>query len=301
MDLRKLEYLEAIYRLKSFTRAAEEQYVSQSSISEAIMRLEEEMGATFIVRGTKPVTFTPAGKTFMQFVYPILNMMKTAQEEVSLTASQAQAEISFAWASKYDDRILYRLLEEFSEEFPQYMLLPHEGTSAQMLEQVRQEKIEFAYLLIPQDIDSSAFDTLPVQCSTLSAAVSRNNPLSSKKVLPLEALDGEKVYIPPKGARLRTAFDTLYHARGLTARKFQVIPPFQVQRLMAKRNSGIYLTTRDDFGETDHDPDFVVIPIEDAAIFSKGIITKKGRILSSGAQMALIRINEIIQRYRIGL
>ena len=37
MDLRKLEYLEAIYRLKSFTRAAEEQYVSQSSISEGKM------------------------------------------------------------------------------------------------------------------------------------------------------------------------------------------------------------------------------------------------------------------------
>ena len=42
MDLRKLEYLEAIYRLKSFTKAAKEQYVSQSSLSEAIMRLEVE-------------------------------------------------------------------------------------------------------------------------------------------------------------------------------------------------------------------------------------------------------------------
>ncbi|MBO7711450.1 MAG: LysR family transcriptional regulator [Lachnospiraceae bacterium] len=299
MDLRKLEYLEAVYRLKSFTKAAKEQYVSQSSISEAIMRLEEEMGAVFIRRGEKPVTFTPAGEVFIQYVYRILSMAKTAREEVSLSVSRAQAGVPFAWAGKFEDLILCELNETFARDYPQYALLPREGTSSLMLEQILKDEIEFAYLLIPEEIDASVFHCQPLQCSILSAAIAKTNPLSQRKTVPLELLLKENLYIPPAGARLRSGFDELAREQGLGTQKLQVIPPFQIQRMLAKRNSGIYLTTRDDFGESSHDPDFNVVPIENAPVFSKGIITRKGRQLSAGAQTAITRILEIVQEFRI--
>ena len=299
MDLRKLEYLEAIYRLKSFTKAAKEQYVSQSSLSEAIIRLEEEMGAVFIRRGEKPLMFTPAGEVFMQYVYRILGMAKTAREEVSLSVSRSQAGVPFAWAGKFEDLILCELNETFARDYPQYALLPREGTSSLMLEQVLKEEIEFAYLLVPEDIDASVFHFQPLQCSILSAAVAKTNPLSQRKIIPLELMLKENLYIPPTGARLRSGFDDLAREQGFGTQKLQVIPPFQMQRMLAKRNSGIYLTTRDDFGESFHDPDFTVVPIENAPVFSKGIITKKGHQLSSGAQAAITRILEIVQKLRV--
>ena len=300
MDLRKLEYLESVYRLKSFTKAAKEQYVSQPSLSEAIMRLEEEMGAILIDRNIKPITFTPAGEVFMKYVYLILSMVRAAHEEVSFSTSLSRSDIPFAWAGKFEDIILCKLLETFAAEYPQYTLLPREGTSAQMLEQVLKEEIEFAYLLIPENIDTTVFHTQPLQCSILSVAVAKTNPLSAQKILQPEVLLKENLYLPPKGSKLRSAFDDLVREHGLTTDNLQVIPPFQMQRMLARRNSGIYLTTRDDFGESSHDSDFTVIPIDGAPVFSKGIVTKKGRLLSAGAYTAITRILELLEKLRTG-
>ena len=44
LDIKKLQYLEAVYRHRSFTRASEELFVSQSAISMSIKSLEEELG-----------------------------------------------------------------------------------------------------------------------------------------------------------------------------------------------------------------------------------------------------------------
>jgi DNA-binding transcriptional LysR family regulator len=103
MDTRKLEYLEAVYRLRNFTKAANEQFVSQSSLSEAILRLEEEMGAKLINRDVKPIEFTPSGEVFMKYVYPLLNIVRTAREEVALlrcdiSAADASANAAYTHA-----------------------------------------------------------------------------------------------------------------------------------------------------------------------------------------------------------
>lgn len=298
MDTRKLEYLEAVYRLRNFTKAANEQFVSQSSLSEAILRLEEEMGAKLINRDVKPIEFTPSGEVFMKYVYPLLNIVRTAREEVALSVNNTKAEVHFSWAGKYKDMILYQLLENFAAEYPQYILLPHEGTSALMLEQILKDEIEFAYMLFPEKIDFALFHIMPLQCSILSAAVSRENPLSKQDTITLEQLEKEKVFIPPEGARLRSALDTLFFRNGLAIHGFQVIPPFQMQRLLAKQNKGIYLTTKDDMGESNDDPDFAILPIENSIVFSKGIVTKMGGRLSSGAQTAVMKVSEIIQKLR---
>ena len=72
MDLKKLRYLEAIYRLKSYTKAAEELFISQPSLSNAIHALEKELGVSLIDRSRQPLRFTFEGERFMWHVYKIL-------------------------------------------------------------------------------------------------------------------------------------------------------------------------------------------------------------------------------------
>lgn len=53
MELRQLEYFAAVARLKNYTRAADEMYVSQPTISVSIQKLEEELGTKLIIRDNK--------------------------------------------------------------------------------------------------------------------------------------------------------------------------------------------------------------------------------------------------------
>ena len=79
LDIKRLQYLEAVYRYKNFTRASEECFVSQPAISAAITALEKELDIKLIVRDSKKVTFTAEGEQFMLRVSRILKECREAE------------------------------------------------------------------------------------------------------------------------------------------------------------------------------------------------------------------------------
>ena len=61
MELKQLEYFLTVSNLKSFTRAAEQLYISQPSVTTAIRRLEDELGIILFERNKKQAVLTPEG------------------------------------------------------------------------------------------------------------------------------------------------------------------------------------------------------------------------------------------------
>jgi len=59
--LRQLKYFQSVVRLNSFSEAAEENFISQSAISQQIQSLERELGFKLIERKNRSFTLTPAG------------------------------------------------------------------------------------------------------------------------------------------------------------------------------------------------------------------------------------------------
>lgn len=58
---KQFEYFIKVVELNSFTKAAEEMYISQSAISQQIKLLEEQLGAQLLDRKNRSFTLTPAG------------------------------------------------------------------------------------------------------------------------------------------------------------------------------------------------------------------------------------------------
>lgn len=67
MNFAQLKYFLAVARSKKFSRAAEDSYVSQSSLSKQIKALEAELGVELFVRSSAGVSLTPAGEMFFDF------------------------------------------------------------------------------------------------------------------------------------------------------------------------------------------------------------------------------------------
>jgi len=67
VNFAQLEYFLAVARSRKFYRAAEDSYVSQSSLSKQIKALEEELGVDLFVRSSAGVSLTPAGELFLGF------------------------------------------------------------------------------------------------------------------------------------------------------------------------------------------------------------------------------------------
>lgn len=62
MNQNQLKYFVAAAETRSFTKAAEQFYISQTAITQQIRQLEASLGCALFGRSTRPVTLTPAGK-----------------------------------------------------------------------------------------------------------------------------------------------------------------------------------------------------------------------------------------------
>lgn len=63
--LNQVRYFQAVVRLGSFTRAAEECNISQSAISQQVKALEQELGVVLLERAGRSFSLTPAGELFL--------------------------------------------------------------------------------------------------------------------------------------------------------------------------------------------------------------------------------------------
>ena len=76
MDTKYLKYVLTIARKKNMTKAAEELYVSQSSLSQYLSRLEQEIGVPLFIRAKGELLLTPAGELYVEAARKVIQIQK---------------------------------------------------------------------------------------------------------------------------------------------------------------------------------------------------------------------------------
>lgn len=118
MDFRQLESLVAIVRHNSFTRAAEELYLTQPTLSSHIQSLEEELGTVIFNRSGKNITLTEAGRILYNYAVNILNMREQALYSLAQYEGKLEGELAIASSTVPQQHLLPRILKEFSDKYP---------------------------------------------------------------------------------------------------------------------------------------------------------------------------------------
>lgn len=94
MEIRWLEDFLVLARTRHFSRAAEQQHVSQPTFSRRIKLLEESMGTTLVNRQTLPLSLTPAGELFQELCERITRDVRDTRDRVAALDAEASARIS---------------------------------------------------------------------------------------------------------------------------------------------------------------------------------------------------------------
>ena len=80
MRISQFEYLVSLEKYKSFSKTAQHIFVAQSSISQAVKELEDEMGFMIIRRSNKGISFTPQGKLVLDKAKKIMQEIESLEE-----------------------------------------------------------------------------------------------------------------------------------------------------------------------------------------------------------------------------
>ena len=116
--LKQLKYFQSVVRLNSFSAAAEENFISQSAISQQVQALERELGFPLLERKNRSFTPTPAGKYFYQKCLLLTADYERMCSEAAKIAKGDQASLRICYLRCYTGAEFHQALALFSEKHP---------------------------------------------------------------------------------------------------------------------------------------------------------------------------------------
>ena len=116
--LKQLKYFQSVVRLGSFSEAAEENFISQSAISQQVQALERELGFSLLERKNRSFTLTPAGEYFYRKSLILTADYERMCSEAAKIAMGNRASLKIGYLRCYTGAEFHRALELFSEKHP---------------------------------------------------------------------------------------------------------------------------------------------------------------------------------------
>lgn len=133
----RLAYFAGVARHEHVTRAAQEMGVPQSTLSRAIVRLEEDLGVTLFARKGRTVSLTPAGRTFLTSVERALAEVERAAESVQADADPSGGKVAFRFLHTMGSETVPGLIRAFRADHPRIRFTLVQNYGEAMLERLR--------------------------------------------------------------------------------------------------------------------------------------------------------------------
>ena len=100
------------------TKASEELHISQPAISQAIKKLEDQLGGILFIRSNKGMELTKEGKMLFEYIQSSLELIKTAENKFTHFKDLSQGEIKIGISASLTKIILLDALKKFHEDHP---------------------------------------------------------------------------------------------------------------------------------------------------------------------------------------
>ena len=188
MDINQLEVLIAVAQEKSFSRAAERLHRTQPAISQAIRRLETEIGEPLFDRSSKDGTMTDAGRVLFGHAQQMLNLRLSAHAAIKELKGLHRGKLSLS-ANEYTVMYLLPLLPVFRARHPHIKIEVKRSLASRISSEILARETEIGIVSFkPSD---PAIAALPVLTDELALIVPPHHPLAARKIVSVRELGAE--------------------------------------------------------------------------------------------------------------
>src|SRR5580692_7967497 len=118
MEFHQLRYVCAIAETGSFSRAAERCKIAQPSLSQQILKLEEDLGARLFDRLGRSIRVTEAGRAFLPHARSILEQMEAARMSVADKNADLRGNVTVGVIPTIAPYLLPRYTAAFAKKYP---------------------------------------------------------------------------------------------------------------------------------------------------------------------------------------
>lgn len=213
MELRQLKYFVKVAEMLSFSKAAKALYITQSTLSQQIKQLEDELDMALFFRNNHKVTLTEAGDVFLKGAKKILAGAEDSKAMMHDLAMGRSGVLNIGVTYSFGS-ILTETVLAFKKEYPDVVLNICYKSVSELMDLVSEGELDFALTFRSSEkhenvISQSLFD------NNLSIIVREEHPLLRKESVRLEDLEEYEMVLPSHGLQARSTFDEIIEGRKL--------------------------------------------------------------------------------------
>lgn len=186
MQLHQLKYFVAVVKTGSITKAAEQCFISQPSISQQLAKLEESIGRKLFSRVKGKLILTDPGQIFYEQACNILKNVEDAKRRVSDFDSSSGGSVNIGILPTLAPFILPTTLMALSKNFPEAVVTVREEISEALIAAAICGEIDILVEALP--FDETCLNVEPLFSDTFYLAVNRNSPLAGMELVSLDTL-----------------------------------------------------------------------------------------------------------------
>ncbi|MBU2927446.1 LysR family transcriptional regulator [Winogradskyella psychrotolerans] len=201
----KLHIFKIVAKHLSFTRAAEQLFISQPAISKSIKNLEEAYKTTFFVRKRNSIVLTEEGKAFLLYVNKILAIYDEMDEQFLHKKEIFPDNVSFGVSTTLSNYIIPRVIAKFRIQFPQTKFEIISDNSSSIENLILNEDIDFG--ITEGRTNNSKLHFEKFIKDEIVLVTNANNSAFKKGVIDVETLQSIPIIEREKGSGTKAVID----------------------------------------------------------------------------------------------
>ncbi len=207
MELRQLNYFIKAAELQNFTEASNASFITQSTLSQQIKQLEDELGIPLFDRIAKRVRLTEAGRTFLPYAIKTVKDASDGKAMLNDLMKLHTGTLTIGATYGLTD-LLTKAIQEFSKQYPNIRLQIGFGTTQDLLAKLDQGRLDMM-LSFSQEEKKGNYEVEALFSSCLALILNTNHPMAARKHIKIDELRSMHLILPSNGYSIRGYLDLL--------------------------------------------------------------------------------------------
>lgn len=205
MEIRQLKYFLKVAETLNFSEASRKLYITQSTLSQQISHLEQEIGLPLFERNSHEVYLTEAGKELRPYAQNAVNSAEACVDHMNDLKEMLTGELNIGVTFSFSN-IMSETLIAFLHAYPHVKLNIQYRTMQELMDGLKKRELDLVLAFKPLK-NEKAVDSRAIFSNRLAAIVNVNHPLARLSSVKLSDLERYDLILPCKGLQARNAFD----------------------------------------------------------------------------------------------
>ncbi|QAY65505.1 selenium metabolism-associated LysR family transcriptional regulator [Paenibacillus protaetiae] len=221
LNFHQLHIFYTVAEKGSFSAAAQALHMTQPAVTMQVQSLEDYFGTKLLLRSTKRIELTEAGKVLMPYAQKSIELIKNTDQAMATFTQQLKGKLLLGSSLTIGEYILPRLLGPFGQEYPHITISMKVINTTQIMEEILNHQLNFG--LIEAPVNHPDMHMEPVMNDELKLVVPKGHPLAGRDNVSMEEALNYPFVLREQGSGTRIVMEEQLRMQNIDPSRMKIV------------------------------------------------------------------------------